>query len=176
MTEGASPVELPNAGPNPGVLPEEFYAAIGVIVVRWSLFEEAANIAIAGLLKTSPGRFLPIGANLQGQTRFNALIALAEQQLPRGKLSELRDLLKPLGVLIADRNKVVHGTWRSTTDPDICVLLTARARGKLNLRGDRIAIGALITLGNSIGMVKDDLVRFLDQEGLFPNHITHEPK
>ena len=159
---------LPPSGPLPGELPEPFYAGIGVIVVRWATLEEAANLAIAGLLKLTFTEMLPVLANLQGQTRFNILQAVAEQTLEANALKRLLEVLKPVRVLIGDRNKVVHGAWRSTPDENVCVLLTSSARGKLTTKGNPVSLDKLITLGNSIGIVKDNLVRFLDAEGIFP--------
>ena len=159
---------LPPSGPTPSELPEPFYAAIGVVVVRWATLEEAANVAIAGLLKLTFIELLPILTNLQGQTRFNTLQAVAGQNLETAALARLSAILKPVQTLIGDRNKVVHGAWRSTRDENVCVLLTSTARGKLTTKGNPVTLDKLITLGNSIGIVKDDLVRFLDAEGVFP--------
>lgn len=159
--------DVPVAGPQPNLLSDDILAAIGHVAVQWSYLEEACALALMVLTGSSFNEMSCISANMNSSSRFNALLALADC-LPEPERSELRAIVSAGKDLGGERNRIIHSAWRSTDSPDVAVRLTYRAAGKLVQKREPRSASELCDFGNSIGIAKDRLIKFMDSRDMLP--------
>src|SRR6185312_2124079 len=110
---------------------ENLYAAIGEMVVQWGHLEDLAGLVTALLLKTDHFDHRGVSVNLATRAKFNSLSAIATLKLTPRKAATLRRIAERANKLSAERNRIIHGSWYWTKNPDVGQRYSYTAQGAL---------------------------------------------
>ncbi len=101
-----------------GVVPPEFYSAIGQLIVAWGQLEQgihAAMRSLAGVSESELGRLLTL--NLSASAAIETLGALAKYKLSESDFALFKDkILSGLRATRDFRNKIGHAVWWTPDD------------------------------------------------------------
>jgi hypothetical protein len=148
---------------------ERFLARIGNIVVAWACAESILAGIIAGLIGTGEDRIWPLTTFMTGRNQMDAVKVIAKLSLEPRTNSVFEQRLKTLSGLAGFRNKVVHGLWIRTNDPDIVQLAAIKARGKVTAQTEWVNLFYLEWLAVGIQAAGRQLMEFAIDEGLIPD-------
>jgi hypothetical protein len=108
--------------------------AIGHLIQQWGHLEDNAAILTAVLLRSRHYDFRGVAANLATAGKFDALAAVAKLTLTARKAATVVAIAERAKRLTAERNRIIHGSWYPTKNPDVAERITYTARTDAGLR------------------------------------------
>lgn len=113
---------------------ESILRRIGTVVTHWSFFEAVIEDMIAGFLGSEIHWVYTLTSEQSISARIESIRALARLRLTEGDFSDFEARLNKFKEFVPLRNKVVHGLWAETPDPEICQVSSVRGRGRLKFQ------------------------------------------
>lgn len=151
----------------PGPLSMKMYCAIGMVAVAWANLDEMVALCLSRLLGVDHVDFLAVSSNLQTRGRLDSLKALINQKLGEEQAPAFLALCDQAAELGRERNKVLHGAWVQTSNPDVCRRLTYRAHRRISADAPEISARQIAAMADAINGVSDRFVETLEQLGLY---------
>jgi hypothetical protein len=134
--------------------------AIGTVITHWAYLEALIEDLTAGFMSAELTHVYTLTANINISTRLPAAVALAKLRLESDDdLAEFQSLTKRVQTLAGFRNKVVHGLWAETGDPDIALVAAIKSAGKLKYQVEYINVQYLQWLDEQAHDVASQLLR-----------------
>jgi hypothetical protein len=146
--------------------------AIGHAVVEWGRCEEIAGALTACLLQTNHHEFRSVSANMMGSSKFDTLLAVARLKMSPRKAATIDKIVKAAHGLMAERNRIVHGSWLPTGKNDTAQRHSFRAYGQLAHKNEQVSAARLD--GHTVEIVKltRRLNYVLEREGFWRTMMT----
>jgi hypothetical protein len=148
-------------------LSSSLYAAIGEMVVQWGHLEDLAGIVTALLLKTDHFDFRGAAVNLATNAKFQTLSAIATLKLPPRKAATLRRIAEDARKKSAERNRIIHGSWYWTINPDVAERFSYTARGQLVETDETVSAARVRGFTREIAHLRRPLNRAMSREGFY---------
>lgn len=123
---------------------------VGTAVTHWAFFEAVIEDMIAGFLESEIHWVYTITAELSISNRIEAIRGLARMRLGDTDFADIQAKLDHFKQLVPFRNKVVHGLWAETDDPDMCQVSAVKSRGKLKFQTEYMNTAYLDWLAEQI--------------------------
>lgn len=96
----------------------EIYQRIGKVSAEWGWIEMLLSEMLAHFCSAQPGAMYVITQNVSSASIIGWLRTLTHIQVKNADtLVVILDLLNEVDEVRADRNTIVHGTWRAADDP-----------------------------------------------------------
>jgi hypothetical protein len=119
-----------------GLVDEKMLAGIGRVVTQWAFGEAVLEDMLAGLLQAEPKHVYALTANLPTQTKIESIRAVARMRMTTMVFDTFETMLDDFRVLAPFRNKVAHGLWSETTDPEIAQVDAIKSGGKVKFQSE----------------------------------------
>jgi hypothetical protein len=143
-------------------LSAEVLAAIGYVATQWAHLEDCVGIVMAFLLKTNHHDFRAITANLTAISKVQSFAALADLYLTGKNLETVTKLVKRADGQSPERNRIVHGFWYPTKNPNVAERIAYVSRdGKLTQRWEPVSASRMMGTGREIAAIRRDVQLFL---------------
>jgi hypothetical protein len=153
-----------------GISNREILHRLGLVVMRCGFAEAVIEDLIAGFLGAETTHVYTLTANINVSTRLEALRALAVLRLEQEHYAELNTLISELKVFVPLRNKLVHGFWTETNDPDVAWVSLTKSSGRLKLQCEYVNSLYLDWLGERFFDVSLKLIDFGNKHELLKGY------
>jgi hypothetical protein len=148
-------------------LTEQVAAAIGAMTVQWGHLEDGAGVLIAVLLGINHFDFRAVTSNMIGRSKFEALMAVADLKLPPSKARAIKQIAEKALSLSAERNRIVHGCWFATKNPNVAERYNYHAKGKLSSKHEEVSAARMMGFEREIAKLVRRCNRALSRFGFF---------
>jgi hypothetical protein len=151
-------------------LPLEILSAIGYVTTYWAQLEDHAGSATAFLLGTDVYDFRSVASNMMASSKFDALCAAAELKLPKHEFKKIKAIADRAAALTAERNRIIHGSWYPTENPNVATRYSYRAYGSLKQKRESVSAARLRSYGDEVMEVVHQLIAWLDHAGFYESY------
>jgi hypothetical protein len=141
--------------------------AIGHAVVEWGRTEDTAGVLTASLMNVDHTQFRAVASNMMTGGKFDALAAVAQLRLPPRKAATILNIVKEIKGLQAERNRIVHGRWFRTRNPEVAERHAYRAYGSLTHKQEAVSVGRIAGHTADVVRLGRRLNYALERQGLY---------
>lgn len=141
--------------------------AIGHMVQQWGHLEDNAIFLTALLHGANPFHFRAVGVNLPTRAKFEALGATAERTLTSRKAATIVGLVARAISLTAERNRIIHGSWYPTDNPDVAERYTYGARGTLRRKQEQVSAARVRGFTEEVTQLRHRFNRAISRTGWY---------
>lgn len=145
----------------------EVAEAIGHAVVAWGRTEDIAGTLTASLMNANPAHFRAVATNMMASSKFDALAAAAKLSLPPRKAATIVKIVEYLRGLQAERNRIVHGCWFRTGNPEVAERHTWRAYMTLDHRYETVSARRIAGHTAEVVRLGRQLNYALERQGIY---------
>jgi len=147
-------------------------SAIGHMIVQWGHLEDNASVLTGVLLKADLYAFRGVSTNLGTASKFDTLSAIAKETLSPRKADTIVKIAERAKRLTAERNRIVHGSWYPTKNPDVGKRYSYNARGKVEMSEEGVSVARLRDFTKQIVTLRRRLNHALARQGLYRREPT----
>lgn len=145
----------------------EVAEAIGQAVVEWGRTEDTAGVLTASLMNTDHFDFRAVASNMMASSKFDALAAVAKLRLPTRQAATTVRIVESIKNLQAERNRIVHGCWFRTNNPEVASRDTYRARMSLSHRRETVSASRIAGHTAEVVRLGRRLNYALERQGIY---------
>jgi hypothetical protein len=161
----------------PGKLPADFLAALGLLSASASHTDGVIEMAIAGMLGIDGEKGWAVTAHMPAPLRSSVLRSAAEISLPDGKaLDELDVVLDAIKSATDARNKMVHGSWARIPSTGEVILVEQEARTHVKVSTRTVTADEVKGKAFALYDAGMDLMRFLMAHNRVPDLPGQRPR
>jgi hypothetical protein len=149
--------------------------AIGHLVQQWGHLEDNAIFLTALLHNADPFHFRAVGVNLPTRSKFEALAATAQRTLTSRKARTIVEIAERAIRLTAERNRIIHGSWYPTQNPDVAERYTYGARGTLLRKAEQVSAARVRGFTGEVARLRRRFNHAISRTGWYRPRVPSPP-